>query len=87
LKSDDVASAAMKLRFAKLTALWLANASSLIVVVALVMLTGAMVLRVAWDSNLAAPPKIGSLLDPKFSLIDQNGKPFTNASFEANHVC
>lgn len=75
-------SAAMNLRFAKLARLYTANAPSLIVVAALALIVGAMVLRVAFDSDLAPPPTVGSLLNPKFSLIDQNGKTFTNASFE-----
>jgi len=72
----------MNLRFAKLAPLQSANAFSLIVVSALALIVGAMVLRVAFDSDLAPPPGVGSLLDPKFSLVDQNGKTFTNASFE-----
>lgn len=72
----------MNLRFAKLAPLQAANASSLVVVAALALIVGAMVLRVAFDSDLAPPPAVGSLLNPKFSLIDQNGKTFTNASFE-----
>lgn len=56
--------------------------SSAFIIAALALIIGAMVLRVAWDSNLAAPAKVGSVLDPQFSLIDQNGKPFTNASFD-----
>lgn len=73
---------AVNLPFAKLPSLRPADASSLIVVAALALIVGAMVVRVAWDSNLTIPPRTGSLLDPKFSLVDQNGKPFTNASFE-----
>lgn len=72
----------MKVRFAKLSSSKPADASSLIVVAALALIIGAMVIRVAWDSNLAAPPTTGSLLDPEISLVDQNGKPFTNASFD-----
>ena len=66
------------------TAQWLrlARASpAFVVAAALALITAAMVLRVALDPNLRAPPTIGSLLDPKFSLVDQNGSPFTNASF------
>ncbi len=75
-------SAAMNMRFAKLSSLKAANASSLIVVATLALIVGAMVLRVAFDSDLAPPPSVGSLLDPEFSLVDQNGRTFTDASFE-----
>lgn len=51
------------------------------VAVALVLITLAMVLRVAWDPGLDAPPRVGQFLDPKFSLVDQNGNVFTNAAF------
>lgn len=47
---------------------------------ALVLVITAMVFRVALDPQLGTPPRIGSSLDPTFSLIDQNGKPFTNAT-------
>jgi protein SCO1 len=47
---------------------------------ALALVTAAMVVRVAFDPQLSALPRIGSSLDPTFSLIDQNGVPFTNAT-------
>ncbi len=52
-----------------------------VVAAMLAIITMAMVVRVASDPSLEAPPRIGALLDPQFSLIDQNGHPFTDAEF------
>ncbi|HVZ04835.1 SCO family protein [Hyphomicrobium sp.] len=58
------------------------SSPTLVVAVALMLITAAMILRVALDPTLETPPRIGSLLNPNFSLIDQNGNPITNAAFE-----
>lgn len=52
------------------------------VIATLVVITLAMIIRVASDPSFEGPPEVGSYLNPAFSLIDQDATPFTNASFD-----
>lgn len=53
-----------------------------LVIGALVIIALAMIIRVARDPSFEGPPDVGSYLNPAFSLVDQNARPFTNASFD-----